>query len=187
MGRKNKRKNSAYYRKLRMNPKRLVSRETQPGRRTEVELEHTQEVNQAQTETPQHTRIPLRGEIWFAEFGTHPGTSVQEGCRPAFIMSNDIGNLYSDILSVIPLTSKMKKRHLPTHVSLSDVDCPNLEPSMALAEQLTTIGKGALKNYVGTVNASKVCEIEKAVEMQLGLEPRFGSDVVLSHSICEGV
>lgn len=180
MGRKNKRKKSAYSRKMRTNPKRLITKRPEQVHKSPV-IQGTEIVQEEQSGI-----VPHRGEIWFAELGEHPGTSVQEGCRPAFIISNDIGNAHSDILSVIPLTSKMKKRHLPTHVPLSDADCPNLEPSMALAEQLTTIGKDALKNYVGIVSASKIREIEKAVEMQLGLASHHASDASHFRTICEG-
>ena len=58
----------------------------------------------------------------------------------AFIMSNDTANLHSGIVTVVPLTSKLKKSYLPTHVILAD-ECPALEPSMVLGEQLTTVGK----------------------------------------------
>ena len=34
-------------------------------------------------------RTPHRGDIWFAELGDHTGTSVQGGCRPVLIISND--------------------------------------------------------------------------------------------------
>ena len=40
---------------------------------------------------------------------------------------------------------------------------------MALAEQVTTIGKTALKNNVGRVAEKKIQEIEKAVKVHLGL------------------
>ena len=83
-------------------------------------------------------------------------------------MSNDTANLHSGIVTVVPLTSKLKKSYLPTHVILTD-ECPALEPSMVLGEQLTTVGKPALKSYVGRVGAAKIHEIEKAVEAHLGL------------------
>lgn len=149
MGRKNNRKKSAYSRKLRINPKRLISR---PHSFTE------------------HSDLtPHRGDVWFAEFGEHPGTSVQEGCRPALIISNEMNNLHSETVTIIPMTSKLKKSYLPTHVSLERADCPNLEPSMVLAEQVTTIGKSALKNLVGKVDEKKIREIEAAVGIHLGL------------------
>lgn len=149
MGRKNNRKKSAYSRKLRINPKRLISK---PRSHTE------------------HSELtPSRGDVWFAEFGEHPGTSVQEGCRPALIISNNMANTHSETVTVLPMTSKMKKSYLPTHVPVSQTDCLNIEPSMVLAEQVTTIGKSALKNLVGKVDEMKIREIEAAVGIHLGL------------------
>lgn len=100
--------------------KNLIVRETAAGQRGQEEQTHM---------------TPHRGDIWFAELREHPGTSVQEGCRPAFIVSNDMGNQHSDTLTIIPLTSKRKKRYLPTHVTVSADGCPNLEPSMALVDR----------------------------------------------------
>lgn len=157
MGRKNRRKKSSYSKKMRVNPKKLITR-------------RTRQIHNDRPQTQHSDLMPRRGDIWFAEFGLHPGTSIQEGCRPAFILSNDIGNLHSDILTVVPLTSRIKKAYLPTHALVSSCDCPNLEPSMVLGEQVTTISKAALKNYVGRVTESKVHEIEKAVGAHLGIE-----------------
>lgn len=149
MGRKNRRKESAYSRKMRLNPEKLISK--------------------PQTDTVHSGKAPVRGDIWFAELGKHPGTSVQEGCRPVFIMSNDTANGHSGTVTVVPMTSKKKKAYLPTHVLMEASDCPNLEPSMVLAEQVTTIGKCALKSFVGHVGEERIHEIERAVEVHLGL------------------
>ena len=65
----------------------------------------------------------------------YTSTSVQEGCRPVFIVSNDTANGHSGTVTVVPMTSKKKKAYLPTHVLTEASDCPNLEPSMVLAEQ----------------------------------------------------
>ena len=157
MGRKNKRRKSSYSRKMKINPKKLIMRQ-----------QNTYEVTHSRSEAEHPDRVPQRGDIWFVELGCHSGTSVQDGCRPAFIMSNDTANLYSGIVTVIPLTSKLKKSYLPTHVILTD-ECPALEPSMVLGEQLTTVGKPALKSYVGRIGPAKIHEIEKAVEAHLGL------------------
>lgn len=181
MGRKNKRKRSAYSRKMKTNPKRLITKKQEPIHKKPIVGETVADGGGQEEQTHM---TPRRGDIWFAELGEHPGTSVQEGCRPAFIVSNDMGNQHSDTLTVIPLTSKRKKRYLPTHVTVSADDCPNLEPSMALAEQVTTIGKGALKNYVGRTSEQKIQEIEKAVEVHLGLHPQPAA--AQARTICEG-
>lgn len=166
MGRKNKRKKSSYSRKMKINPKKLITKQ-----QNTFDVTHSWKVtggSDSRTDAEHLGRTPQRGDVWFVELGCHPGTSVQDGCRPAFIMSNDMANLHSGIVTVVPLTSKLKKSYLPTHVILTD-ECPALEPSMVLGEQLTTVGKSALKSYVGRINTAKIQEIEKAVEAHLGL------------------
>ena len=166
MGRKNKRRKSSYSRKMKINPKKLIMRQ-----QNTYDVTHGWSVTEQyehRTDMEHPNRVPQRGDIWFVELGCHPGTSVQDGCRPAFIMSNDTANLHSGVVTVVPMTSKLKKSYFPTHVILTD-ECPSLEPSMVLGEQLTTVGKLALKSYVGKVSSKKIHEIEKAVEAHLGL------------------
>ena len=178
MGRKNRRKKSAYTRKMKTGAKRLVT--------MKMEQVHTGCDENFEMPEQQSSLGPHRGDIWFAELGKHPGTSVQEGCRPVFIMSNDTANGHSGTVTVVPLTSRKKKIYLPTHVLMEDADCPNLEPSMVLAEQVTTIGKCALKSFVGNVSKRKIHEIERAVEVHLGLTLCCGPDGK-NYTVCKGV
>ena len=56
-----------------------------------------------------------RGEIWLVDFGEIDKTSsVQLGERPAIIVSNDVANKYSPVITVIPLSTNMKKAKLQT-------------------------------------------------------------------------
>lgn len=78
---------------------------------------------------------------------------------------------------MVPMTTRLKKCGLPSHVELRQEDLvkvdPNrpLEESILLAEQITTIGKSALRNYLGKVEApEKLAEINQAVRAQLGME-----------------
>lgn len=145
MGRKNKRKKSAYERKLRINKDRYISH-----RASNYDDLPNADQNNVASMSP--NGYPSRREVWFAELGTHEGVSVQDGYRPILIVSNDTANSHSDTLTVVPLTSKMKKQHLPTHVMLRTTECDFLQNrSMVLAEQITTIGKNQLRNYVGRV------------------------------------
>ena len=50
-------------------------------------------------------KIPKQYEIWFAELGNHYGTSVQSGNRPVLVISNDMANRNSPIITVIPMSS----------------------------------------------------------------------------------
>ena len=44
--------------------------------------------------------------------------SEQGGIRPAIVVQNDDGNFYSNVLLVVPLTTQIKKRNMPTHFIL---------------------------------------------------------------------
>ena len=124
---------------------------------------------------------PHRGEIWYADLGNHYGTSVQSGSRPVLIVSNDVANHHSSTVTALPMTTKFKKKFLPTHVMLPIRLCvldgvevqpiPHLtEDSMILAEQVTTIDKSVLQDYLGrVVDEQKLKEIDAAVAVQFGM------------------
>ena len=114
--------------------------------------------------------LPRRYEIWFANLGDHYGTSVQSGNRPVLVISNDVANRFSSTLTVIPLTTVQKKLNLPTHIQIAEADCQMindhayLRNSVALAEQVTTIGKNALLNKLGCLTSTaKQREVEQAI------------------------
>lgn len=122
----------------------------------------------------QNLQSPRRGEIWFAEFVSHPGTSVQNGKRPALIVSNDMSNQHAETVTVVPMTTRIKKAHLPTHVIVvpNDVDTAAgryIERSMLLCEQVTTIGKCELLRYIGKIHNRKLKEVEEAVLAQVSI------------------
>ena len=159
LGRKNRRKKTEYRSRLGFNPGKYVSKSNcTHGVHT---LTH-------------ENRMPHRGDIWFADLGSHPGTSIQAGCRPVFIVSNDIGNSYAETLNVLPMTRHLKKLGLPCHVELNPGIVKDtrqeLDFSMILAEQITTISKLQLRNYVGRVEDTELlAAIEQAICEQFSL------------------
>ena len=133
-------------------------------------------------------RTPKRGDIWFADLGYHPGTSVQSGCRPVLIVSNDIGNCHAETFNVLPLTKHMKKPELPCHTEIDQTALSEayqaLGSSMILAEQITTIGKAQLKNYVGRVDDPDMLgQINTSISGQLGLKADIDNN---AHNNYEG-
>ena len=132
--------------------------------------------------------LPRRYEIWFADLGDHYGTSVQSGNRPVLVISNDVGNQYSQTLTVIPLTTKLKRMDMPTHIILTEEDCcmfrpQTLQDSVLLAEQITTIAKSALCSRLCRVTSKeKKQEIVQAVAAQLDMQ-RTG-DICEDDSSC---
>lgn len=180
VGRKNRRNKREYRDRLGFDPNKYIKPErSKCGDRNDRNSRHSDHpYTKDYRKEPEHRpyRIPHRGEVWFAELGFHPGTSVQNGCRPVMIVSNDKGNHYAATIVVLPLTSQLKKCDLPSHVELRQADMTKTDPSrpfedsMILAEQITTIAKSALRNYVGKVeNAKKLNEISDAVKTQLAI------------------
>ena len=64
---------------------------------------------------------PKRMDIWYAHLRENTGTSVQEGDRPVLVISNDVANRCSDVVTVLPMTSQIKKMYMPTHCIISDL------------------------------------------------------------------
>ena len=113
----------------------------------------------------------IRGDIVEIDFGSNPDGSIQSGIRPAVVISNNKGNSHSNILTVVPLSSKIdKKRYLPTHIFVPNNSCKGLfRNSIALAEQTTAVNFERLHQKLGNVNESLMSEITKAVQIQIGV------------------
>ncbi len=110
---------------------------------------------------------PRRMEVWYADIPRHDESSIQGGCRPVVIVSNDICNSVSTVLTVAPMTRRMKKLSLPTHVV---IEAPDGKKSVVLAEQIMPIDKSQLVNKMGNVNEEDVKKIEIAMKEQLGMK-----------------
>lgn len=108
-----------------------------------------------------------RGDIYMADLGGALD-SEQAGMRPVIIIQNDVGNLYSPNVTVVPLTTKVKKKKQPTHYQLTHVPCLK-ESSIALGENVGTISKARILRYVGRIDRIQMRGVEKAVKNHLGV------------------
>lgn len=105
-----------------------------------------------------------------ADLGQQDG-SIQSGKRPVLILQNDMGNKHSPVVTICPISSKINKMRLPTHVQLND--CGLVKPSFALVEQIQTMCKNSLLNYIGDVNETIMKRINIACKIQLGISEQF--------------
>lgn len=94
------------------------------------------------------------GDIYITRLDMQPEGSLQAGIRPVIVISNDMANKFSPVVTVIPVTSKVKKKKLPTHVHLND--CGLDGPCTAMAEQITSIDKDRLGKWIGSIK-NTVC------------------------------
>ena len=108
------------------------------------------------------------GDIYMATLDVDSEGSLQSGIRHVLIVSNDKANEFSPVITVIPFTSRLGKRRLPTHVYM--INCGLDRPSIALAEQITSINKSRLTKKVGSIKDTVYEEqIKNAIEVQLNI------------------
>lgn len=118
-----------------------------------------------QTKTKMEYR---RGDIVLIDFKGSVG-SEQAGIRPAIIVQNDMGNLYSPCLTVAPVTSKLMKRVLPTHVLIPKHYSDFKEDSIVLVEQTSTVDKKRVIQHIGSLDARFMSQVDKSIMVQMGL------------------
>lgn len=108
-----------------------------------------------------------RGNIYYADLGnTNKIGSEQKGNRPVIVIQNDTGNKFSTTIIVAILT-KTTRKHIPTHVNINTKFIQ--EPSDICLEQIFTIDKKRLSNYIGTVNNDIINRINEAIKASLSL------------------
>lgn len=112
-------------------------------------------------------KIVKRGDIYYADLSPVVGCE-QGGIRPVIVIQNNTGNKHCPTVIVAAITSQNKKS-VPTHISLSVQECKLSVDSTIMLEQVRTIDKNRLKNYVCSVDQSKMEEINQAILVSLGL------------------
>lgn len=109
-----------------------------------------------------------RGDIFYADLRPVTG-SEQGGVRPVLILQNDMGNRHSPTVICAAITSRMNKAKLPTHVELTAGRSAMARDSVILLEQLRTIDKQRLREWVGRIDGELQRKVDKALRISLDL------------------
>ena len=106
-----------------------------------------------------------RGDIFYVYRNAYDVTgSEQDAGRPGVIVSNNIGNEKSEIVQVVYLTSQ-EKTPMPTH---TEVVCKL--PSVAICEQVCTVSKKRLGDYIKTCTEDEMRRIDECLRISLALD-----------------
>lgn len=116
----------------------------------------------------QFQKVILRGDIYYADLNPTVG-SEQGGVRPLVILQNNVGNRYSPTVIAAAITAKPKKP-LPTHAAISGTGRLSGE-SFVLLEQIRTIDRSRLREYVGRLDSQEMKRIDEALAISVGLAP----------------
>ncbi len=116
-------------------------------------------------------RLIKRGDIFYAELNPVIG-SEQGGTRPVLVISNNTGNRHSPTVIVAAITSRVHtKAKLPTHTEVRDFEGLDKD-SVVLLEQIRTIDKQRLKQYMGLMPDNIMARVDKALAISISLNNR---------------
>lgn len=108
-----------------------------------------------------------RGEIYYADLSPVIG-SEQGGYRPVLILQNNKGNKYSTTVIVAPISSRLTKNDLPTHVII-ETDFLD-KKSVILLEQIRTIDKKRIDEKIGMLSDTYIDKVNQAIKTSLDIK-----------------
>lgn len=109
-----------------------------------------------------------RGEIWIVNLDPTIGSEIKKS-RPAVIIQNDIGNKYSPLTIIAPITSQNTDKIYPIEVLLNQKNSGIETESKVLLNQIRAIDKERLIKKVAIVNEETISKIDQSIKISLGL------------------
>jgi len=114
----------------------------------------------------------MRGWIALCNYG-NVLDSEQGGTRPSLIISNNLGNERGTILMAIPLSSRLGKNNMPTHVRIGQESGLSQE-SEILVEQMRVVSKSRLMidgfiQPICEVSSEIMRKVETAIMIETGM------------------
>lgn len=106
-----------------------------------------------------------RGEVFWWNCPDHNRPHLLKKTRPVLVVSNNTCNLNSAVITVAPLTTKVK-RAFPTQVPIVIND----GVSIVLLDKITSIPIEELGTKIGLLKDWQMAQVDQSLRVQLGLE-----------------
>ncbi len=109
-----------------------------------------------------------RGEVFFVNFDPTAGAEAKK-TRPAVVVSNDVNNAHSPIVSIAPITSNVTRVYsfeveiLPTEGGLRS-------HSKVMVNQTRAVDKIRLTKKLGQLSEASMSKINDALKLHYDLE-----------------
>jgi mRNA interferase MazF len=109
-----------------------------------------------------------RGEVWRADLSPSRGTE-QAGVRPVLNVQTDRANPHSPHTIIVPFTSRIRQRLLPSHVLVPAGEGGLTQDSVALGEQIRVLDHSRLLALLGVLSVPRMQVINDAIRAILDL------------------
>ncbi len=112
-----------------------------------------------------------RGDVYMVSLDRAAGSTTSDA-RPALIIQNDVGNKFSPITIVAPISwAKEIPRPLPITIFLEKGEAGLNEESYVDCGQIRTVNKEErLISKCGTLDKPKMKEVDKALRISLSID-----------------
>ena len=113
-------------------------------------------------------------DICLVNLGNEIIKGIQNGLRPAIILSNNIFNRLSSCVVIAPISSKINKQYKnPSHVAIG-VNEGLKTNSIILLEQIRIINKDSITKYIGNVSNDNILkQIKKGMSIFFNQMPHI--------------
>ena len=113
--------------------------------------------------------FPGRGEIWLVSLEPIVGHEIGK-TRSALVISNDRNNQFAETITVLPITSNVKKIYpFETFLPKRETNLP--VDSKIKSNQIRTVDKKRLIKLIGNVSEEKLKEVKQALSIHLNFAP----------------
>jgi mRNA interferase MazF len=112
--------------------------------------------------------FPRRGEIYWVNLDPTVGTEIAK-TRPALVISNDIGNQHAEHVIVAPISSQKTNQVYPFEVLIPQREGGLRQHSKVLLDQICTLDKHRLGNWIGQLSHDRMLEVDQAVRLSLNV------------------
>ena len=109
-----------------------------------------------------------RGDIWLVNLDPTVGHEIKKP-RPAVIIQNDLGNKYSPITIIAPITSQNIGKIYPIDVFLAKRGSGLEKDSKVLLNQIRATDKKRLIKRIGKIDNETMNKINNSIKISLGI------------------
>lgn len=109
-----------------------------------------------------------RAEVRRADLSPTRGTE-QSGVRPVLVVQTDRANPHSPHTIIIPFTTRLRAKLLPSHILVPAGEGGLTKNSVALAEQIRVVDHGRQIKHLGDLSATRMQEVDDALRAVLDL------------------
>ena len=112
--------------------------------------------------------FPCRGELYWVDLDPTVGSEIAK-TRPCLIVSNDVGNQFSDRVIVAPLTSSGISRVYPFEVLVPSGQGGLPATSKVTLDQIRSVDKRRLGRRIGALPSGVMQAVDQAIRVSLAV------------------